>query len=273
MTDRGEFRDPFPPLLTGEESIDPSVGRIDWTRPIPQLRLSGRVWVAGEPAYLFKEQVIYTADGTFTKADYPLLRAIRVRLVGGGGQGGGAQTTAAGEGSIGNGGAAGAYVEKWILADDLDATEAVTVGQGGDAATTAATGEAGTDSVFDTISGEVRAPGGPGGLVRAASSTGGGINRVNAASPGSTGDINIGGEDGGIGISFNNTLNTFFSGQGGASMLGPGGPGRISSGDGLAADGNAYGAGGGGAGNGVSQATPRKGGDGFDGIVIVDVYV
>jgi hypothetical protein len=61
--------------------------------------MSASITGAGEtPGFIgfrFKEAVYFTSNGTFTKADYPWLRAIRVRLVGGGGGGGGCATTSA----------------------------------------------------------------------------------------------------------------------------------------------------------------------------------
>jgi hypothetical protein len=39
--------------------------------------------------YQYRERFTFTSSGTFVKADYPWLRAIRVRCVGGGGAGGG----------------------------------------------------------------------------------------------------------------------------------------------------------------------------------------
>jgi hypothetical protein len=48
--------------------------------------VSGAAAVDG---FVFKETIYYTSNGTFAKADYPWLRAIRVRTIGGGGGGGG----------------------------------------------------------------------------------------------------------------------------------------------------------------------------------------
>lgn len=270
MTDRGEFRDPFPPLLTGEESIDPSAGRIDWTRAIPQLRLVGPVWVAGQPAYLFKEQVIYTADGTFTKADYPLLRAIRVRMVAGGGAGSGSDATTASEQATATGGTGGGYAESWILADDLDETEAVTVGAGGAAGAAGAVGSAGEDSVFDTISGEVRAIGGLAGTERAANAGPGSLNPT-VPPGGNVGDFVFAGGAGSHAMTFITISSSLLlSGSGGNSAWGHGGAARVNTGTGRSATG--YGSGGGGAASGVSQSA-QVGAAGNPGLVIVDVYV
>src|SRR5690606_15035746 len=73
----------------------------------------------------------YTSSGTFKKADYPGLRAVRVKVQGGGGGGGACQATTGGNSSLGAGGGGGGYAEKFILAEDLEDTETITVGAGG----------------------------------------------------------------------------------------------------------------------------------------------
>lgn len=241
---------------------DESVGAWNFTDPISR---------AAEPAYLFKEQVRYTADGTFTKADYPGLRAVRVRCVGGGGAGGGAGTTAAGQGGPGGGGGSGAYAEAWILDADIATTEAVTVGTGGTGGTGA--GGAGNDSVFDTISGEVRADGGSGGgaaSVAAVLSSFGNRGGGGLASN-STGDLVMEGSDGTNG--FGTAVNRIHPGAGGASMMSGVQSQTVVGTTAAGGAGVLYGGGGGGAGNGESQGAAASGGNGADGIVIVDVYV
>jgi hypothetical protein len=51
---------------------------------------------AGTASYNLVQTLYYTSSGTFTKASYPWLRAIKVKVQGAGGGGGGCATTAAG---------------------------------------------------------------------------------------------------------------------------------------------------------------------------------
>jgi hypothetical protein len=83
--------------------------------------------------FAFKETVYFTSSGTFTKADYPGLRAIRVRMVGGGGGSGGVVATGAGQSCTSESGGPASYAERFILASLLAASETVTVGAGGSA--------------------------------------------------------------------------------------------------------------------------------------------
>lgn len=109
----------------------------------------------------------YTTPGadTFDKGDYPGLRAVIVECQGGGGGSGGAAATTGSQNAAGGGGHGGGYARSLILATDLDESEAVTVGARGAAAGAGGfNGGAGGDSIFDTISGEVRGVGGSGGV-------------------------------------------------------------------------------------------------------------
>jgi hypothetical protein len=215
----------------------------------------------GEPAYLFKETVLFTASGTFTKADYPGLRAVSVQCQGGGGGGGGASTTAAGESSSGGGGGAGGYAKSFILADNLDPAEAVTVGAGG------AAGSDGNDSIFDTISGEVRGRGGIAGDASGASPTFGVFALGGAGGGAGVGDLAINGGAGRDGFG-----GVFAGGGGGGKSQLSGSPKAApASGNGL--PGIPYGGGGSGAWNDASEGATKTGGAGAIGIVIVDVFV
>jgi hypothetical protein len=66
-----------------------------------KLVFDGTNWV-NLTGYVYVDTVYFTSSGTFTKASYPWLRAIRVRCQGGGGGGGG--TNANGTGSHGGSG-------------------------------------------------------------------------------------------------------------------------------------------------------------------------
>lgn len=222
------------------------------------------------PAYLYRNTEVYTADDTFVKADYPGLRAIRVRLVGGGGGGSGSDATTAAQQATGGGGSGAGYAESWILESDLAASEAITVGQGGAASSAGGPGNDGTDSVFDTISGEVRAVRGQGGTERAANTGPGSVTPV-APFGGNVGNIMaINGGRGSHAMTFITISSSLLlSGSGGDTPLGFGGGSRVSTGSGI--PGSGFGAGGGGAASGVSQSA-QTGAAGQDGIAIVDVY-
>jgi hypothetical protein len=210
----------------------------------------------------FATTVKYTASGSFTKATYPGLAAVIVECQGGGGAGGGAPTTAAGQSSYGQGGNAGGYAKSLILAADLDTSEAVTVGEGGTGAA-GTTGSNGTDSVFDTISGEVRGVGGTGGAAIPAAATDAVTGPVSTIS-GGTGDLVVPGGVGGISVRQTATAR---GGNGGNSHLGAGGP---AAGDTQNA-GQGYGAGGSGASRNPSLGQ-IAGGAGAPGVVIVHIY-
>jgi hypothetical protein len=219
--------------------------------------------------YRYGGRVIYTADGTFAKADYPGLRAIIVEAQGAGGGGGGAPTTGVDQWSAGAGGEGGGYATSLIPISDLDTSEAVTVGQGGAGGTTGS-GGTGEASVFDTISGEVNGAGGDGGSGGVALAA----SRVDGATPGTssqtnTGDLVIPGQYGQWGTNGETGINPIGRGGGGGhSHLGAGGPwSGANNAAGVA--GRGYGGGGSGGNNNESQGTSRDGGPGADGVVIV----
>lgn len=225
-----------------------------------------RVFAAllGSLVSLSGQTVTYTSSGTFVKANYPGLRAVKVKVQGGGGGGGGAVATGESQGSFGNGGAGGGYCEKLILVDDLATSVTVTRGAGG-AGVSGAAGNAGGNSSFGA---HCSANGGGAG----ASSNAGSTASVGTAGTGggsaSGGDLNISGGHAGGGARTLNGLDITFGGQGGGSMLGFGPGIRSSNNNGYGATG--YGAGGGGASNTASQGA-RTGGAGGIGIVIVEL--
>ncbi|GLH37560.1 phage tail protein [Pseudomonas moraviensis] len=204
---------------------------------------------------IFKANEIYQSG--------PGTKKIKYRLQGGGGAGGGAVSTANTQLSAGCGGSAGAYAEGW-LTQGFDGQQ-ITLGKGG-AGVTASIGSNGGTTSFAGIA----APGGHGGgfspnavpplqLGRSPNSelaTGGSI-------------INANGQGGG-GVT-GPTLSFCTSGEGGLSNFGPGGnPSGGASRDGEGAV-NA-GAGGGGALAKPSCPTNLKGGNGGDGIVIIEEW-
>lgn len=218
--------------------------------------------------YLYRQTVYFTSSGTFTKATYPWLRAVRVKCQGAGGGGGGAEITAAGERSAGAGGGGGAYAESFITdIGSLSASETVTVGAGGAGGTGFQAGTGGGTTSFGSL---VSADGGGGGnSAQASSSAGlaaGGIQGVSA-----TGDLEVSGAAGGFGVRL--FSGSTVGGRGGTSQLG--GVSReiitTTGADGSATS-NRFGSGGGGAANNESQGTARTGGVGADGIVIVELF-
>lgn len=174
-----------------------------------------------QPAYMTLGTLVYTANDTFTKADWPALRGIRVRAQAPGGGSGGCATTAAGQVSGGGNGGGGEYVENlFIPVSDLAATEAITVPQGGaGGAAGNNNGTAGADTVFDTISGEVRANGGGGGGGGAATAPlTGVIGSSGAGGTGGTGGhFTISGSDAIQGFTL--ASNRLYPGAGGGSYM------------------------------------------------------
>jgi len=219
-------------------------------------------WVTQE-GYRFVQTLYFTSSGTFVKADYAWLRAIRVRVQGAGGGGGNANATASAQGSAGAGGGGGAYAESFITdIAGLDASITVTRGGGG------AAGSPGATSSFGSL---VTATGGGGGSARAASAGAFGANGGSGGT-GATGQLVFSGT---CGTDAYGTGRLLLSGSGGASHLGGGAvsPTVTNTGDqkraGIA--GGQYGGGGSGASN-SDNVTLTAGGAGGNGIVIVDLF-
>jgi hypothetical protein len=218
--------------------------------------------------YAYNSTVYFTSNGTFTKATYPWLRAIRVKCQGGGGGGGGVPTTSAGEVCVAGSGGGGGYAESFITdIAGLDASVTVTVGSGGSGGAAGANGgSTGGTSSFGTA---VIAPGGRG-------SSGAGavaapwLSVEVAEGDAPTGDIAVRGAptySTPIPAAFFVTLQTsggskFASGRArGSSTTGTDGPAGYNGGGG-----------GMGGGNSENQGTARAGGAGGAGIVIVELY-
>jgi hypothetical protein len=241
--------------------------------------MPGKVFTAGEiltaadtneflvnNGYQFREAVYFTSSGTFSKADYSWLRAIRVKCQGAGGGGGGAATTGSSQIAVGGSGAGGAYAESFITdIAGLDASVTVTRGSGG------AGGAAGNNNASNGGSSSfgslVSAGGGDGG----GGSSAGAVNSIPGNREGSTtgtGDLVIPGGPNHV----KGQVRTDFlvpSGSGG-SFLGAGLNTFLAASEGVT--GLLYGGGGTGGANTASQATARAGGAGGDGIVIVELY-
>ena len=230
------------------------------------LMFNGTKWVNTRKGYALEDTIIVTGitqvppvvnpTYTFAKADYPWLRAIKIKAVGGGGAG----ATATSDLSVAGGGA-GAYVEKFIT--DISALPAeveYAVGYGGVSydpvnAIALETVLDGGDSYFGTYA---KALGGATPTIN---------NRVggNGGARGSSiGDLKVDGGDGGSGYGGNNGI----SGHGGASFFGGGAKARAN-GEGNGYASNVYGAGGSGA---VRNNGTKAGGNGAPGVVIIELY-
>jgi hypothetical protein len=230
---------------------------------------AGSTWepVGSTKGFQFWQTIVYDANGTFVKANYPGLRAVRIRCQGGGGAGGGAAITGAGSSSGGGGGQGGNYAEKWVLVAGLGASETVTRGAGG----TGVSGAAGNNGGQSAVGTLCVAGGGVGGQTSGSTSAWSGpISATPSAT--ATGDMVRLGDPGGFGV-MNGSADFIMSGYGGGSMWGIGGrpvnPGAGANGF----DASGYGGGGGGAANSNSQAAAATGGNGTAGRVLIDLYV
>lgn len=209
------------------------------------------------------EAILYfTANDSFEKADYPNIRAIRVRVQGAGGGGGSAAAASSGQSSAGQGGGGGGYAESFITdLDSLPGSVPITVGAGG------VPGGTGGTSSFGTIT---VATGGGGGWAKPNSPY---AMYVPGGPPGvgTAGDLLISGGGGGCG-SAHGTLCA--SGAGGSSQLGGGGRSRGTGGGSSGEPGDNGGLYGGGGSGGSANAgsSARTGGTGAPGIVILELY-
>jgi len=239
----------------------------------------GSDWViyAGR-GYSYVQTVYFTTSGTFTKATYPWLRAVKVIAQGGGGGGGGvAQPASTGESGAGAGGSGGGWAETFITdIAGMASSVTVTVGAGGSGG--AAGNNDGTAGGSSSFGSDAVATGGAFGQSGLTGST----RRVNGSEPagvGTTGDIVGGGQAGQYGIIVEpGGSRGAQPGNGGASRYGRGGEAYIGSANPVSAvGGNGVGYGAGGAGAAARYASgpapvARAGGDGTGGIVIVELY-
>jgi hypothetical protein len=234
--------------------------------------MSASITGAGEtPGFIgfrFKEAVYFTSNGTFTKADYPWLRAIRVRLVGGGGGGGGCATTSANQVAVGRSGGAGAYAESFITdIAGLSASVTVTTGSGG--AGGAAGNNNGADGGTSSFGVVVSANGGNFGAGTAAITVPGVLGGT-ATQATASGDLTIPGAGvSGQAFPLAATISTI---RGAESLFGAGGNVLFTATGAAGNSGTGKGSGGSGGGNVENQATARAGGAGGAGIVIVELY-
>lgn len=228
---------------------------------------TGAAWEVAP--YRYGGQVRYTASGTFVKADYPGLRALQVRCIGGGGGSGGCAATGAGQVSLGGNGGGGAFVERLVTdVAALAASETITVGAGGAAGGAGAAGAAGAASTaFLATAG---AGLGGGGGAAGAALTGPIGARGGGGNPSGTFDVGFRGGSATEAYALSVArLNGGVSGD--SAMSAAFGFAGIGAAGVAAAAGTAYGGGALGALNGESLAA-RAGAAGAPGIVIVDLY-
>jgi hypothetical protein len=221
--------------------------------------------------YQFRETVYFTSSGTFVKADYPWLRAIRVRVVGGGGGSGGVAACTATQVAIGGAGGGGGYAESFITdIAGLDASVTVTRGGGGSGGAAGDNnGTAGTNSSFGALVIGGGGAGGGGGAAGTPFATGAGHFPGEPGNGGTgTGDLVIPGGNGSYGFGAN--TNRLFASFGAGTALG-GGIGRSVAGARFAAADNTT-IGGSGYGPGNADGVAIVGRGGVPGIVIVELY-
>lgn len=204
---------------------------------------------------------VRTTTGTFTK-DAKCLQA-RVRIVGAGGGGGGTTATDGTESASGAGGGGGEYAEGYFTSATIGASQTVTIGAGGTAASGANGGTGGTTS-FGAL---MTALGGSGGEV----GTGTSLNATEAGgaggSGGTGGSFRVAGSDGGNGSVRAGVQGA--DGYGGASLLSGERAAFTAQGG---STGKLYGGGGSGASSNISTAA-RTGGVGGTGICIIEEYL
>lgn len=207
---------------------------------------------------------VFTSSGTWTKSTLSP-KFIRVTVVGPGGGGGGCAAPGASAAASGSGGGGGEWGQKIILAASLGATETVTVGSGGSGGT-AGNNNGSDGSSASSFGSHISAAPGSGGSGGAAT-TGSNISAGGAGGTGgSGGSVYVKGESGGVGRVLGGSL--LFTNNGGSSKMGFG---PVSSGTGTGITGQSYGAGGSGA-NQSSGNPAQAGGDGADGVVIVEEF-
>ena len=238
--------------------------------------------------YRYHSTVYFTSSGSFAKASYPWLRAVRVKVQGGGGGGGGCDYCSTGECAAASGATGGCYAESFITdIASLAASVTVTVGSGGAGGTggtlavpNGTDGTDGGDSEFGAGTAyEVSAGGGNGGRFGFDGSVLSGRDGATAKRVG-TGDLVVGAGAGGDSVNAgasDATAPLAIAGNGGSSFLGGGGRGprlRATDASSNGDDGELYGGGGGG-GATTANATAQVGADGgagANGIVIVELF-
>jgi len=156
---------------------------------------------------------------------YPWLRAVRVRLVGGGGASRTVPALSSGQASAGAGAGGGAFAESFITdIAGLGTAVSVVVGAGGLNAGDTTGGSGGESSFGDGETYEVSAAGGFG--ASRTSLTGDNVSSGSNPGQAATGDLAAAGGAGGGAFAFD-TLTVASSGAGGGSQFSGGSPPRV----------------------------------------------
>lgn len=213
--------------------------------------------------YRFVQTLYFTDDAEFKKGDYLWLRAVKAKCQGGGGAGGGCEKTGSGEAAEGSGGGGGGYGEKFIMVNDLNALENITIGKG---AAESKAGQNGDDGGNSSFGDHITANGGIGGT----RGTAGSDSRVHP--PGNGGsvsgeDFGFRGSDAGVGRRIN-SYPCYGNFGGGSYLAGIAVSHNVNT---RGKSGKRYGGGSSGARSGASVAA-RGSLAGGDGIVIVELY-
>lgn len=212
--------------------------------------------------------VINAGTTTFTTGAETNVIFVRGQAAGGAGGGSNGNATQAG---IAGGGSAGGYFEKTFNVSPNTAYTCA-VGTGGTGVSNA-TGNAGGNTTFTVGATTATSFGGNGGIGGVAQANTSQISVLGGAPPAisTNGDINVSGEQGGVGHRAGPVFvatGSIFSGQGGSSMFGTGGQSRNAVGTGNAGVG--FGSGGGG--SLANAAAAQVGGAGTDGLLVVDEF-
>ena len=234
-----------------------------------KLVFDGTNWV-NLTGYVYVNTVYFTSNGTFSKADYPWLRAIRVKAQAGGGGGGGNPSTTSTQLAISNGGRGGVYAESFIT-DIAGLAASVTVTRGAGGAAGAAGANFGANGGASSFGAIVSANGGGGGGPGAAQvpSFPGAFRAGDQEAPVFTGvgDLVIPGGLAAVPFYAGIFGGFYTSASGGDSFLGTGGQASQASGN----PGVGFGSGASGATSAQSSAA-KAGTAGNNGIVIVELY-
>lgn len=209
---------------------------------------------------------VFTTSGAFVKANFPGLKAVRMRLVGGAGAGGAGITTGASQGAAGGCGGGAQTCEAIIPVASLPASVTITIGAGG----SAPAGNGG-DTTFGSL---ITANKGSGGTNCAAPA----LNSTTAGGAGGTGTggswspvMRWDGQAGDVG----RVITAWpVSAGGGEAGLGAGHGGRQGSNIAGQINGGAgklYGGGGAGGQNGASVTPGGLGGDGAAGLCVMEL--
>lgn len=235
--------------------------------------VSGPQGPAGPQGTMGPTQVlVYESSGTFVKSNYPWLKTVVIRMVGGGGAGGGAAVNASGQSSAGAGGGSGGYIYHVVTdLSTIGASVSVNIGAGG-TGVNSGQGNSGGQTNAHGLGFVTFSCGGGGGGTAGISGTTGGSTGGSAGNTSGNGIYNYLGQPGSYGL---NAGNQAISGAGAGSPFGPGGASFTRAPNTTALNGMpayAFGAGGGGSAQAGWTLGGTTGGAGKNGVVILELY-